>query len=113
MIEIVWETFKRDKGSFQSIHEFCGRAVENIMKLAFNKKTLDNITIVMIAFEGLENYFNSQQESKVAADSNLAETRKSKGASKLETSFERKYVGRSVSPSNYNTLRTKSYYRPS
>lgn len=83
MIEIVWDTFKRDKGSFQSIHEFCGRAVENIMKLAFNKKTLDNITIVMIAFEGLENYFNSQNETRVAADTNLADTRKSKGTSKL------------------------------
>lgn len=79
----MWDTFKRDKGSFQNIHEFCGRAVENIMKLAFNKKTLDNITIVMIAFEGLENYFNSQHEIKVPADGNLAETRKSKGASKL------------------------------
>ncbi len=30
------------------------------MKLAFNKKTLDNITVVMIAFEGLETYFQSQ-----------------------------------------------------
>jgi len=29
------------------------------MKLAFNKKTLDNITVVMIALEGLENYFNA------------------------------------------------------
>jgi len=27
------------------------------MKLAFNKKTLDNITVVMIALDGLNNYF--------------------------------------------------------
>jgi protein phosphatase 2C family protein 2/3 len=53
VIEVVWDTFKRDKGSFSTLHEFCGKAVENIMKLAFNKKTLDNITVVMIAFEGL------------------------------------------------------------
>ena len=44
---------------------------------------------------------------------NMGDTRKSKGMSKLESSFERKYVGRSVSPSNYNSIRTKSYYRPS
>lgn len=50
IIEVVWDTFKRDKGAFQNIHEFCGKAVENIMKLAFNKKTLDNITVVMVAF---------------------------------------------------------------
>jgi len=49
-VEVVWDTFKRDKGTFANLHEFCGRAVENIMKLAFNKKTLDNITVVMIAF---------------------------------------------------------------
>jgi hypothetical protein len=27
------------------------------MKLAFNKKTLDNVTVVMIALDGLNNYF--------------------------------------------------------
>jgi serine/threonine protein phosphatase PrpC len=53
VISIVWDTFKRDKGSFQNIHEFCGKAAENIMKLAFHNKTLDNITVVIIALEGL------------------------------------------------------------
>lgn len=109
----MWDTFKRDKGSFHTLHEFCGKAVENIMKLAFNKKTLDNITVVMIAFEGLEAYFQSQVEVKPQTADNMGETRKSKGVSKMESSFERKYVGRSVSPSNYNSIRTKSYYRPS
>jgi len=60
VVEIVWDTFKRDKGTFTTLHEFCGKAVENIMKLSFNKKTLDNITVVMVAFEGLESYFESQ-----------------------------------------------------
>jgi len=64
VIDIVWDTFKRDKGSFHNLHEFCGKAVENIMKLSVNKKTLDNITVVMIAFEGLENYVQSQLEVK-------------------------------------------------
>lgn len=49
IIGIVWETFKRDEGHFKDIHEFCGLAVENIMKLAFYNKTLDNITVVMVA----------------------------------------------------------------
>lgn len=81
VIEAVWETFKRDRGTFQTIHEFCGKAVENIMRLAFHKKTLDNITVVLIAFEGLEAYFQSQTELK-PADVNM-EVRKSKGISKL------------------------------
>lgn len=83
------------------------------MKLAFNKKTLDNITVVMIAFEGLEAYFQTQVDTKPMTADQAGDVRKSKGVSKLESSFERRYVGRSVSPSNYNSLRTKSYYRPS
>lgn len=55
------------------------------MKLAFHKKTLDNITVVLIAFEGLEAYFQSQTELK-PVDVNT-EVRKSKGISKLESSF--------------------------
>lgn len=49
IIQIVWETLKREEGNFKNIHEFCGLAVENVMKLAFHKKTLDNITVVMVA----------------------------------------------------------------
>jgi serine/threonine protein phosphatase PrpC len=83
VIDVVWDTFRRDKGTFQTLHEFCGRAVENIMKLAFNKKTLDNITVVMIAFEGLEAYFQTQVDSKPMTADQLGDTRKSKGVSKL------------------------------
>lgn len=32
------------------------------MKLSFNKKTLDNVTVVMIALDGLQNYFNKIEE---------------------------------------------------
>jgi hypothetical protein len=32
------------------------------MKLAFNKKTLDNVTVVMIALDGLNNYFLKLEE---------------------------------------------------
>ena len=32
------------------------------MKLSFNKKTLDNVTVVMIALDGLQNYFNKMEE---------------------------------------------------
>ena len=82
MIEVVWDTFRRDKGNYQNLHEFCGRAVENIMKLAFNKKTLDNITVVMIAFEGLEAYLQNFLEPRVEANQNM-ESRKSRGGAKL------------------------------
>lgn len=80
------------------------------MKLAFNKKTLDNITVVLIALEGLEIYFN-QMELKQKNEKISLENRKGKGVSKMESDFERKYVGRSVSPTNYGSIRTKSFYK--
>lgn len=58
IIQMVWDTFERDKGKYKTLHEFCGLAVENIMKLAFHKKTLDNITVVLVALSGLEKYFS-------------------------------------------------------
>lgn len=36
------------------MHEFSGKSVENIMKLSVSRKTLDNITVVMIGFDNLE-----------------------------------------------------------
>lgn len=57
IIHMVWDTLRRDEGKFKNLHEFCGLAVQNVMKLAFHKKTLDNITVVMVALEGLERYF--------------------------------------------------------
>lgn len=54
---MVWDTFNRNAGKFSNIHEFSGLAVENIMKLAFHKKTLDNITVVFVALGGLEKMF--------------------------------------------------------
>lgn len=113
IIQIVWETLSRDQNKYRNIHEFCGLAVENIMKLAFHKKTLDNITVVMIALEGLENYFSKIEQSRPTTQGSTQayDSRKPKVASKLETSFERKYIGRSTSPSNYSSIRSRSFYR--
>lgn len=111
----MWETFRREEGKFKNIHEFCGLAVENIMKLAFHKKTLDNITVAMVALEGLEKYFSSNfLVNTVNTDSPfyktmLPESRREKASSKNSDSLERKYIGRSTSPSNYRTLKPHFY----
>ena len=85
------------------------------MKLAFNKKTLDNITVVMIALEGLNNYFlrleekNNPNQNKNNYQTIAIETKP--GVKKADFEIERKYIGRSTSPSaNYASLRTKSFY---
>lgn len=57
---MIWDTLHRDVGKFKNVHEFCGIAAENVMKLAFHNKTLDNITVVLVALEGLEKYFSDK-----------------------------------------------------
>ena len=53
------------------IHEYGALAVENIMKLALHKRTLDNITVVMIGFANLKKKLNlKQMEQKVVNELN-------------------------------------------
>ncbi|KAL4473310.1 hypothetical protein ABPG73_013000 [Tetrahymena malaccensis] len=51
--QIVWDTTKNELLG-ENIHEFAGKSVENIMKLSIARKTLDNITVVMIGFDNIE-----------------------------------------------------------
>ncbi|EAS03946.2 serine/threonine phosphatase 2C (macronuclear) [Tetrahymena thermophila SB210] len=51
--QIVWDTTKNEALG-ENIHEFAGKSVENIMKLSIARKTLDNITVVMIGFDNIE-----------------------------------------------------------
>lgn len=52
VIETVWSTAHDNKGD--NIHQACANAVENIMKTAISKRTVDNITVVMIAFSSFK-----------------------------------------------------------
>jgi hypothetical protein len=52
IVQLVWETARKERP--KSIHAFCGLAVENILKLAIARKSADNVTAVMVAFEGLK-----------------------------------------------------------
>lgn len=52
VIQAGWEAAKKkftDRG--QAIHENCGYAVEQILKSAVAQKSMDNITVVIIAFK--------------------------------------------------------------
>jgi len=55
VVKIVWETANRS--SAKTIHQLSGEAVDAIMKGSIIRKTLDNITVVMISFEGFKNKF--------------------------------------------------------
>ena len=55
VVKLVWEAANKSKA--RSIHELAGESADNIMKSSIIKKTLDNITVVMIVFENFKNKF--------------------------------------------------------
>ena len=52
VIESVWDTSKDNCGN--SIHNLTGNAVESIMKCSLMRRTLDNITVAIIAFKNFK-----------------------------------------------------------
>jgi len=55
VIKLVWET--TNHSTARTVHELAGQAVDSILKSSIMKKTLDNITVVMIVFENFKNKF--------------------------------------------------------
>ena len=49
VLQCVWEGVLEDKGP--NVHDQCGRAVDRILKMSVAKKTMDNITVVFVAFD--------------------------------------------------------------
>ena len=49
IIEVIWDTAK-ERDLYKTVHEFCGIAIERVMKYAVYKRTQDNITVVMVGF---------------------------------------------------------------
>ena len=56
--EVIKQSFIAAKKNFhskdQAIHQICGHVVEQVMKGSIAYKTLDNITVVMLAFKNFK-----------------------------------------------------------
>ncbi|CAG9330734.1 unnamed protein product [Blepharisma stoltei] len=53
VIKSAWSCIYDSKT--RNAHQLCGIAVENVMSTALNKKTTDNVTVVMVGLEGFIN----------------------------------------------------------
>ena len=58
VVECVWMTCDGSSSNVENVHQQCKVGVDMIMKSALVRKTLDNITTVMVAFENFENKVN-------------------------------------------------------
>lgn len=72
--ELAWKTIEECKNKYDTmngltIHQVCGKVVDALMQNAAREKSFDNLTIVMIAFKGLQDYLSKKelvQDSEVS-----------------------------------------------
>lgn len=60
----AWLTLK-DGTRCKNIHIQCGLAVDMVIKSALVRRTLDNVTLVMIAFSHFETFFSQENSSEL------------------------------------------------
>lgn len=65
VVDCAWMTLKESTKA-KNIHIQCGIAIDMIIKSSLVRRTLDNVTAVMIAFQNFESNFNSQNESLIS-----------------------------------------------
>jgi hypothetical protein len=76
----VWKSLQDTKAI--NIHQQCGVSVENVLKLAIERKSLDNITVVMICFSQFKEKFEITQN--VPQTKNLKEQKEHEKLEKIE-----------------------------
>ena len=55
LVKCAWQASHQKPNDNRSIHEKCGQSIDRILQFSCFKRTFDNITSVMIAFENFEN----------------------------------------------------------
>jgi len=68
--EQAWKTIEEYKTKYvkeatpggMTVHQICGKVVDSLMQNAAIEKSLDNLTIVMVAFKGLQDYLSRQRD---------------------------------------------------
>lgn len=57
--ETVWSVVREHQGNNNyTLHEICGRAADEILREAAKLKSMDNISIIVIAFKRLQDYID-------------------------------------------------------
>ena len=53
IVKLIWNTI--NNSIYENIHDFSGKAINNIIKNCFSIKSLDNLTGILISFKNLKN----------------------------------------------------------
>lgn len=70
VVKCVWESTDEKA---QNVHHQCGLAVENILRESIHRRTLDNITVVMIGFKNFKQKLFPRDKSGKSNNENLVD----------------------------------------
>ena len=103
IINTVWDIIKTKGSQTNNVHELLKYCVEGIIKEALLRKSLDNVTAIIIAFSNLEfNKFESLEPR------NIISRHGSKPTSSKSDHFGSELYHNSTSNGHYNSLATTS-----
>ena len=72
IVKSVWDSI--GLSYYENIHEFCSKAVDNVIRECFFKRTLDNVTVIIISLKNLyENIFADSFLLKDSAELSFGE----------------------------------------
>lgn len=91
MISEVWKSLRDTKAI--NIHQQCGISVENVLKLAIDRKSLDNITVSMICFS----QFKEKYEITQINQTNLNNIKEMKDQKQNKRDYEERIIRESLS----------------
>lgn len=106
IIESVWHTIKDPNIRKKSYHLQCGIAVELIIKASLARKSLDNITCILLGFNNFEKVFNNplillNQLNTIKQNQNTKnEAESGEKTNNTPTNHTIKYIGNSNFPPN-------------
>ena len=85
IVQQVWETARKSQGV---LHQVCGECVEMVLKGSVAKRTLDNITVVIIAFNNMKNGINCKSSRYNSLASNTSSKRPDPFEPNLDLTFD-------------------------
>ena len=65
VISTVWSAARKEFKKGKSIHEICGCCAEQVLKTAMEKNSLDNVTVIIIAFDNFGRTLEKEKECEM------------------------------------------------
>jgi serine/threonine protein phosphatase PrpC len=73
IIDSVWMTMtNKDENRPKDLHSQCALGVDMIMKSSLVRRTLDNVTVLLIAFQNFENTVNNYNSGRIRSNDNFS-----------------------------------------